>query len=523
MEDLLETAPCGFLTVLDDGTILRANATLTRMLGYEDGEVTGLAVDKILPVASRIFYQTHLFPLLKLHGQADEVYITLRAKDGSSLPTLLNAARRERDGRTVNDLVLIQMKERGDYEDSILAAKKKAEDATLAKDQFVAAVSHELRTPLHSMLGWLHLLRNGRQQDPEAVEKGLGVIERGANSLKSLIEDLIDHSRITSGKMRLSVDRVDVSKVIDSALDIVRPSADAKSITLERTFDPEAGPVSGDLERLQQILWNLLSNAIKFTPKGGSVRVSLARVNSSVEVAVTDTGKGISGEFLPYVFDRFRQDDAASGSRSGGLGLGMAITKHLVELHGGTVRAESPGEGQGSTFTVRLPVMTMHRSDPFLESSIIRYDGSPQPGELGGLEGVWVLIVEDDAHARSMLNSVLEHAGAQVIAASGIREGLEQFRTYRPHVIVSDIELADGDGYSFIGQIRAIEGPESVPAPAIALTALARPADRVRALAAGFNMHISKPVEPIELVLAISGLIGQTHLQAGASGGAAAS
>ena len=517
MEDILETAPCGFLTILDDGTIHRANATLTRTLGYDEGELAGLHVDKLLPVATRIFYQTHLFPILKLHGHADEIYLTVCAKDGASLPMLVNAARRERDGRPVNDLVLIQMKERSDYEDAILAAKKKAEDAILAKDQFVAAVSHELRTPLHSMLGWVHLLRGGRQQDPEVVLKGLSVIERGANSLKGLIEDLIDLSRINAGKMRLSVDRVDVAAVIDSALDIVRPSADAKSITLERSFDPEAGPVTGDPERLQQILWNLLSNAIKFTPKGGGVRVTLSRINSSVEVAVTDTGKGISGKFLPYVFDRFRQDDAGSGSRSGGLGLGMAITKHLVELHGGTVRAESSGEGQGSTFTVRLPVMTVHRGDPFRESSVIRYDGRPQPGELGGLEGVWVLVVEDDEHARSMLRTVLEHAGAQVVTAGGLQEGLGQFRTYRPHVIVSDIELADGDGYSFIGEVRSIEGPEASPAPAIALTALARPADRVRALAAGFSMHIAKPVEPIELVLAISGLIGQAHLSAGAA------
>lgn len=517
MEDLIETAPCGFLTVLDDGTIRRANATLSRMLGYADGELEGISVDKILPIASRIFYQTHLFPLLKLHGRADEVYLNFCAKDGTYLPTLLNAVRRDRDGLNVNDLVLIQMKERSDYEDAILAAKKEAEAATLAKDQFVAAVSHELRTPLHSMMGWVQLLRREAGQTPETIAKGLDVIERGANSLKGLIEDLIDLSRINSGKMRLNVDHVDITKVIDSALDIVRPSADARSIALQRQYDAEAGPVSGDIERLQQILWNLLSNAIKFTPKGGSVKVTLTRVNSSVEIAVSDTGKGISGEFLPYVFDRFRQDDAASGSRSGGLGLGMAITKHLVELHGGTIRAESPGEGQGSTFTVRLPLMTVQRSDPFRDSSMIRYDGRPQPGELGGLEGVWVLVVEDDEHARSMLKTVLEHAGAQVVTAGGLQEGLEQFRTYRPHVIVSDIELADGDGYSFIGEVRSIEGPEASPAPAIALTALARPADRVRALAAGFSMHIAKPVEPIELVLAISGLIGQAHLSAGAA------
>jgi CheY-like chemotaxis protein len=239
-------------------------------------------------------------------------------------------------------------------------------------------------------------------------------------------------------------------------------------------------------------------------------------VNSSVELQVSDTGKGISAEFLPYVFDRFQQDDSGAAGGEGCLGLGMAITKHLVELHGGTIRAESAGEGQGSAFTVRLPLMTVHRSDPFLGSTFVPYDGRPQPGELGGLEGIWVLVVEDDAQARSMLNTVLEHAGAQVLTAATVSEGVEQFRKYRPHIVISDIELRDGDGYSFIREVRAIEGTQVIPVPAIALTALARPADRVRALAAGFSMHLPKPVEPIELVLAISGLTNQSHLHAGA-------
>ena len=516
MEDILETAPCGFLTLLDDGTIERANATLTRMLGYSDGELAGLPVDRILPVPTRIFYQTHLFPLLKLHGRADEVYVTLRTKDGVSLPTLLNAARLERGGGLVNDFVLIQMKERSEYEDAIIAARKEAEEAVRTKDRFLAAVSHELRTPLTSMLGWAKMLSHGNR-DPETISKGLGSIERGANALKELIEDLIDLSRVNSGKLRLSVDRVDTAALIDSAVDTVRPAADAKRISLESEITADNAPVNGDLERLQQILWNLLSNAIKFTPKGGRVTVSLKRVNSSVEIAVSDSGKGIPGNFLPYVFDRFEQGDAETQGRGAGLGLGLAITKHLVELHGGTIRAESEGEGQGSTFTVRLPLMAVQRSDPFRATSTLHYDGRPGAGELGGLEGVWVLVVEDDVQARSMLTTVLDHAGAQVITAAGKKEGLEQFRKYRPHIILSDIELSDGDGYTFIGEVRAIEGPQVHPAPAIALTALARPADRVRALAAGFNMHIAKPVEPIELVLAISGLVGQAHLSAGAS------
>ena len=517
MEDILETAPCGFLTFLDDGTIERANATLSRMLGYAEGELSGRQMDRILPVSGRIFYQTHFFPLLKLHGELSEVYLTLRDKEGGDHPTLLNAARREREGKVVYDCVFLPMKERSEYEDTILSAKRDAEEATRAKDQFVAAVSHELRTPLHSILGWAHLLRG--RPEPEAVEKGVGAIERGAHALKGLIEDLIDLSRINSGKMRLSVDRVDVAAVVDSAIDIVRPSAQARSITVERTVGPDVGPVSGDVERLQQVIWNLLSNAIKFTPKGGRVGVTLTRVNSSVEIAVSDNGQGITADFLPYVFDRFRQADGGSTTRGGGLGLGMSITKHLVELHGGTIRAESPGEGHGSTFTVGLPVMTVHRSEPFRASTVRGYDGRPGPGELGGLEGVWVLIVEDDAQARSMLTTVLEHAGSQVIAAETVAEGLEQFRKYRPHVILSDIELRDGDGYSFIGEVRTIEGPKAGTARAIALTAMAGPNERVRALAAGFNMHLPKPVEPIELILAISSLQSPAQLIAGATGG----
>ena len=504
MEDLIESAPCGFFSFSDEGTIGRANATLSNLLGYEPGELTGLPVDRILPVAGRIFYQTHLFPLLRMKGNVEEIYITLRTKDGSSLPTLLNAVRRERMGQILNDCVLLQMKERSEYEDAILKARNEAESAIRTKDQFLAAVSHELRTPLHSMKGWVHMLRH-EQHDDQLLEKGLGSIERGVNSLKSLIEDLIDFSRMNSGKLRLSVDRLEVADLVDAALDIVRPAAEAKAIALERQIEAASAPVSGDAERLQQVLWNMLSNAIKFTPKGGTVKVTLSRVNSSVEIVVADNGKGIAADFLPFVFERFRQGEQEAGGRGGGLGLGMTITKHIVELHGGVISAESPGEGSGATFRVRLPIMTLQRSDPFRPSSMLPYNGAPQPGELGGLEGLWVLVVEDDPHARTMLTTVLEHAGAQVISAANIKGGLEEFRVYRPHLIVSDIELSDGDGYSLIGSVREAE-TDGEHVPAIALTALARATDRFKALAAGFSMHIAKPVEPVELILAISSL-----------------
>jgi PAS domain S-box-containing protein len=508
MDELLDSVPCGYLSFNDEGKIIRANRTFETILGYEPASLAGLPIDKILPVASRIFYQTHLFPLLKLKEQADEVYLTVRSKSGESLPVLMNAVRRERDGAFVNDCIFVQMKQRSEYEDAILKAKKEAEAATRTKDEFLAMVSHELRTPLSSIIGWTRMLRSG-QLDEVQVQKALNALERGTGSLERLIEDLLDFSRIIAGRMRISVDRVDVETVLEAALEIVKPAADAKEIRIVTMLDADAGPVSGDPERLQQVLWNLFSNAVKFTPKGGRIQVRMTRANSSVEITVSDTGKGIKPEFLPYVFDRFRQDDSPYTRRHGGLGLGMAITKHLVELHGGTIKADSPGEGQGATFTVRLPVMIVHAAAPFRSSSAngasVNGDGRRLP-ELSGLDGLRILIVEDDGDARSMLTSVLEHSGASVMAASTIAEGFEKARSGRPDLVISDIELSDGDGYSLIRDIRSHPDPGIASIPAITLTAHARQADRVKALAAGFQMHLAKPVEPVELVLAIANL-----------------
>ncbi|HJU57089.1 MAG TPA: PAS domain-containing sensor histidine kinase, partial [Pyrinomonadaceae bacterium] len=347
MDDLLNTAPCGFLSFTDDGHVVQANATLLELLGYESGELVGRHLESLLPVASRIFYQTHLFPLLKLHDRVDEVYFSLRSSGGAEIPVLVNAVRRERGGFVVNDCVLMPVRQRNQYEDEILHAKRVAEEAARAKDEFLATVSHELRTPLTAILGWARMLQGGTLDEPTAV-RALDAIERNAESQNQLIGDLLDFSRIISGKMRLDVGRVELASVVEAAIDVVSLAADAKGIRLQTTLDPKAGPVSGDRERLQQVMWNLLSNAVKFTPKGGRVQVRLARINSSVEISISDTGQGISPEFLPYVFDRFRQADQTTTRRQAGLGLGMAITKHLVELHGGTIRAESPGEGQGT-------------------------------------------------------------------------------------------------------------------------------------------------------------------------------
>jgi PAS domain S-box-containing protein len=508
MEDLLNRAPCGFLSFTDDGHVVQANATLLELLGYEAGELLGRHVESLLPVASRIFYQTHLFPLLKLHDHVEEVYFSLRAKGGAEIPVLVNAVRRERGGLTVNDCVLMHMRQRNQYEDEILHAKRVAEEAARAKDEFLATVSHELRTPLTAILGWARMLQGGTL-DERMAGRALDAIERNAESQNQLIGDLLDFSRIISGRMRLDVGRVELPAVVEAAIDVVSLAADAKGIRLQTTLDPNAGPVSGDRERLQQVMWNLLSNAVKFTPKGGRVQVRLTRVNSSVEIAISDTGQGISPEFLPYVFDRFRQADQTTTRRQAGLGLGMAITKHLVELHGGTIRAESPGEGQGTTFIVKLPVMIVHGAEHFPEANAGRRterQDQPRPAELARLDGVSVLVVDDERDARELLTTILMQSGAAVTSASGAGEALAKLRLSKPDLLVSDIEMADEDGYSLIRKVRTLEDGRGRRIPAIALTAHARPSDRLRALSEGYQMHIPKPVEPAELVLAIANL-----------------
>lgn len=509
MDELLNTAPCGFLSFTDDGKIVSVNATLLDLLGYEPDELQGRHLDSLLSVASRIFYQTHLFPLLKLHDRVDEVYFSLRSKGGAEIPVMVNAARRERGGLVVNDCALMHMRQRNQYEDEILQAKRAAEEATRAKDEFMAVVSHELRTPLTSILGWARMLQTGQLDEPTAT-RALDAIERNAESQNQLIGDLLDFSRIISGKIRLDVGLVDLASVVAAAIDVVSPAADAKGISLQIVLDPQAGHVSGDPERLQQVMWNLLSNAVKFTPKGGRVEVRLSRVDSGVEITVSDNGLGIDAEFLPYVFERFRQADSATTRRQAGLGLGMAITKHLVELHGGTIRAESAGEGLGATFTLKLPVLMSHHADqsPRIAAEQPPPDEDrPPPAELSRLDGIHVLAVDDERDARELLTAILTQSGAVVTTASGVADALEELRLATPDLLLSDIEMPNEDGYSLIRRVRALEEGRERRLPAIALTAHARSSDRARALAEGYQLHMPKPVEPAELVLAIASLL----------------
>ena len=386
------------------------------------------------------------------------------------------------------------------------AARSEAERASRLKDEFLLTLSHELRTPLNAILGWSQLLRRGTI-DAAKMAHGLDIIERNVRAQAQLIDDLLDMSRVISGKLRLNVQRIQLGSVIEAALETVRLSAEAKDIHLQKILDPLAGIVSGDPARLEQIIWNLLSNAIKFTPKGGRVQVILARANSQIEISVIDTGQGINPEFLPYVFDRFRQADASTTRNHGGLGLGLAIVKNLTELHGGSVRVESAGEGKGTTFTITLPLAGAHPEEVTLEDfglKAARTTSIDDPQLT--LNGVKVLVVDDEPDARELIRVVLEGCYAEVITAASAEQALEVLKHEQPDVLVSDIGMPQEDGYQFIHQVRTLPPNKGGKIPAVALTAYAGAEDRKRALLSGYQMYVAKPVEPSELIAVVSTL-----------------
>jgi signal transduction histidine kinase/ActR/RegA family two-component response regulator len=388
------------------------------------------------------------------------------------------------------------------------ALTEEAETASHLKDEFLAAVSHEIRTPLNAVLGWARILES-KQLPPERAEHAIAAIGRNASALAHMIDDLLDTSRILQGAIRLVVRPVDLTAVAQEALEAVRLLAASKNVHL--TFDAAAGAptVSGDADRLQQVIWNLLSNAIKFTPDGGRVDVFIESLNDHIEITVVDTGKGISPDFLPHVFERFRQADDATTQRHTGLGLGLGIVRQLVELHGGMVEAASPGVGQGATFTVRLPKAAgsapAGRAVRLVERRTESPGASPAP-RVPRLDGLRILVVDDHVDGRTVTSWMLTQAGASVKAVASAREALHGLDVERPHALVSDIDLSDGDGYALIRQIRQHEAEHGGFLPAIALTGYARADDRARALAAGFQMHVSKPVEPAALTAAIAAI-----------------
>ena len=388
-------------------------------------------------------------------------------------------------------------------------ARETAEAADRSKDEFMAVLSHELRTPLNAVYGWARMLQSGELRDASTIARAKDAIVRNADAQVRLIDDLLDLSRITTGKMRLDVRRVEMTGVLQGALDAVRPAADAKMIRMHTSIDPGGGHVTGDPARLQQIVWNLLMNAVKFTPRGGEVHLRLGRVNSSVHIVVSDTGQGIAPAMLPHVFERFRQADSSSTRAHGGLGLGLALVKHLVQLHGGTVAAHSDGDGQGATFTVVLPTTPALLPAEFAP----RDQPSAVPVEsqqkIVRLDGLRVLVADDDAESVALADAILRGAGADVCACPSAAAAFDMLRHWRPDVIVSDIEMPGEDGYGLMQRVRALAPRDGGETPAIALTAYGRPMDRLRALGSGFNMHVPKPVDPGELTAIIADLAGR--------------
>jgi PAS domain S-box-containing protein len=385
-------------------------------------------------------------------------------------------------------------------------ARQEAERANRLKDEFLATLSHELRSPLNAIVGWVHILRRNIEKDSE-LSRGLETIERNARAQTQIINDLLDMSRIMTGKVRLNIRGLSLHRAISAALDAVRPVAEAKNITVGLTLDPGIDRVRGDPNRLHQVMWNLLTNALKFTPAGGQIRVVLERADGYAEISVQDTGVGIPISFLPHVFDRFRQADASTTRPYGGLGLGLSIVKHLVELHGGTVRARSPGEGQGATFIVSLPLsnLPLERREDY---EPVGTRSTESESTLPKLTGVRCLVVDDEADSLMFAGRLIEERGAQVMLAVDAQQALEILKNEPVDILVSDIGMANEDGYYLIGQVRTLENPRSSRIPAIAVTAYARAEDRQRMLLAGFQMHISKPIEPRELIAGIASLVG---------------
>jgi hypothetical protein len=483
------------------GNITDANDAFLRMVGYgrEDLLAGKLRWKDMTPVEQLHLSEQAITQMKQCEAAAPFEKEYIRA-DGNRVPVLIGAVLLEGSQDKGVSFVL-DLSDRKKLENQLRQQAEQLEEANRVKDEFLAVLSHELRSPLNSILGWAKLLRT-RKYDEATTARAIETIERNAALQTKLIEDLLDVSRILRGKISLNVSPTKLASTIEAAIETMRLAAQAKSIQVECFIASAVGLVSGDPNRLQQVVWNLLSNAIKFTPPGGVVKVSLERSGSHAQIRVSDTGVGISRDFLPYVFDYFRQADASSTRKHGGLGLGLAIVRHLVELHGGTVCAESPGEGKGATFTVKLPLMKAH---PETSQSGDRLKNSPN------LAGMRVLVVDDEADTRELITFVLEQYGAKATAVASASEALLALEKLKPDVLVSDIGMPQEDGYSLIRKLRARESKLGKSIPAVALTAYAREEDCTKALKSGFQRHIPKPVEPNELVVVVADLVGQAE------------
>ncbi len=492
-----------------DGTITSWNLAAERMFGYSAVEAVGQSIKIIVP-RDRWGEEDEVLARLSRGEVIDHFETVRQRKDGSRLEISLTVSPvKDESGRIVGaSKIARDISERRKAEEERARLLAEAQAANRAKTDFLAVLSHELRTPLNPILGWAEVLRL-RRDEPGLTDRGLEAIARNVKAQVKLIDDLLDVSKIEAGKLRLEVRTVELAPIVEAALDAIAPAAEAKQIQVQRVLDP-SGQVLGDSDRLQQVIWNLLANAVKFTPKRGRVQVSVSRINSHVEVAVSDTGQGIGADYLPHVFDRFSQADTSIRRHFGGLGLGLTIARDLVELHGGTIEARSDGEGKGATFVIKLPRSLVAAPSP---GEIREHPTAAAPGPSGlpypNLAGVRVLLVDDDAATREVAQAILEPLGADVRLASSAAEALALLVRDRPDVLVADIEMPGQDGYALIHSIRALPAHSGSGTPAAALTAFARPEDRWRALDAGFQLHLAKPVEPLGLAIAVAQLAGR--------------
>jgi PAS domain S-box-containing protein len=510
---IIESAEDAIISKTLDGIITSWNKGAEHLFGYTAEEIIGKPVVILIPPDHEDEEPGILERLRR--GERIEHYETQRVrKDGTLIEVSLTVSQiKKADGTVIGaSKIARDITKRKQAEARLQEAlrqaqeaRQQAEEASRLKDEFLATVSHELRTPLTSMMGWIGMLRHGKLEE-ETARKAMETIDRNVKSQAQLVEDLLDISRIVSGKMHLNVRPVEPSSIINAAVDAIRHAAEAKNIRLQMIVDPSTGAVAGDYERLQQVVWNLLSNAVKFTPKGGRVEVRLERVESNVEVTVSDNGKGIRPEFLPFVFERFSQADGSTTRAYGGLGVGLAIVKSIVEQHGGTVRASSEGEDQGASFTVSLPVKEVEPSRQPREPSERAAQASTTPECPQELTGLRILMVDDELDTCQMVSTAFEQCGAKVLIATSAAEALGHMHKWIPDVLIADISMPEMDGYELIRQIRKRAPQAGGGIPAVALTAMARIEDRAKVLASGYQMYVAKPVELAELRAVIASL-----------------
>ncbi|HKZ79292.1 MAG TPA: PAS domain S-box protein [Pyrinomonadaceae bacterium] len=514
----VESAPNAMVMANEEGKIILINSQTERLFGYEREELIGKSVELLVPhrfrgehPQFREDFSNH--PKVRAMGAGRDLH-GLR-KDGTEVPIEigLNPIQTETGNLVLSSIVDITERKRSEEErERLLAreqtARRDAENANRLKDEFLATVSHELRTPLTSMLGYAKLLRAGMLDTADST-RALEAIERNTKTQAQIIDDILEVSRIITGKLRLNLRQINPATAIEAAIDAVRPAVEAKGISLSCDLQPSTPTVMADFDRLQQIAWNLLSNAVKFTPERGSIEVRLEQRNHRLYFEVKDSGAGIAPEFLPYVFDRFSQADSSVTRSFGGLGLGLAIVRHLIELHGGTVAVMSAGEGLGATFVVTLPFAAREEAAIASAGGAARGEASKmsqQNDVYPALDGLKVLVVDDDEDTRRMVTMLFERCGSEVRATSTAREALELFELWHPEVMVCDIGMPEEDGYSLIRRVRLAEANRTEQTPAVALTGYARSEDRARALASGYQMHIAKPIDPFELTTAITRL-----------------